>query len=163
MNALKKYEINSKYALFQFLHAEAGAKAKVVEPTNEACNAIRVIFVTAKEAFKVYPNEMGGIRCFKFESDDGTKFENRPVPLFGEKLDSLSRYTITHESSDETISLLDARYAKEAFKDNPKIMGMIKQVEDRYGVTIGFNVRLDGSELEGKPARAARYSFELEM
>ena len=159
MSGVKRYELFGHYMMLQFLNVQNGVEPEVVSP--ELSNACRAIKVMVTDEIPANPTEGLFVRGYSFMSLDGNKinFENTPMHVMGVKPEPSEYYTL----SNDDVTVIDARYISCAYKDNPKIMGMIKQVEERYNVSISNETHLNGEKILDRPQRASPYSFALEM
>ena len=164
--SMSRYEVGKEYLFVRFVHGEAGgADSYSTNPDGDSCKSVQTKRLRAVSSYHLKDDDEKNIKCYSFQSvNDGANYVNEPVPLSGEKITIEQKNTVVKEELDVNniemdVAFVDARFVVEAYKDNAKVMGILKEIENRNGVKIGYDVDLDGKKIEGRPSKASEYSL----
>lgn len=164
--SISRYEIGKEYLFLRFVHGEPnGGESYSTNPSGDSCKSVQTKRLKAVSAYHVKDDDEKDVKCYAFQSmSDDAKYINEPVPLSGEKITIEQKNTVVKEEPDVNniemdVAFVDARFVVEAHKGNARVMSILKEIENRQGVKIGFDIDLDGKKIEGRPSKAAEYSL----
>lgn len=164
--SLSRYEIGKEYLFLRFVHGEQNAaESYSTDPSGDSCKSIQTKRLRAVSSYYLEDEDAQKVKCYSFESvSDGAKYLNEPVPVSGEKISIEQKNTVLKDgqdidSAEVDVAFVDARFVMAAYKDNQKIVGKIKEIEEKRGLKIGFDVDLDGKKIEGRPSKAEEYNI----
>lgn len=163
---LSRYEVGKEYLFLRFVHGEPdGTESYSTNPSGDLCKSIQTKKLKAVSSYHLKDGDEKDVKCYSFESAlDGAKYTNEPVPISGEKITIEQKNTVIKDEPDANnidmdVAFVDARFVVEAYKGNDRVMGIVREIESRQGVKIGFDVDLNGKKIEGRPSKAGEYSI----